>query len=153
MSTASTRSIADVLTKQEAELLADAVAIMSKGQIVAMGSPDELIERNANYLVLTLKFLDEHACELVQKMGYTPVQQDNNHKHIKVRVEHPWPLLLLAETRTAQGNKKQAIKDLREAIRRGLKSAETIEKDSNLRALSSDHEFQKILRELHATGK
>ena len=67
--------------------------------------------------------------------------------------EDPWPLLLLAETRTAQGNKKQAIKDLREAIRRGLKSAETIEKDSNLRALSSDPEFQKILRELHATGK
>ncbi len=72
---------------EEAELLADAVAIISKGKIVAMGSPDELIERNANYLVLTLKFLDEHACEIVQKMGYAPVQHDN-HKNIKLRVEH-----------------------------------------------------------------
>jgi ABC-2 type transport system ATP-binding protein len=72
---------------EEAELLADTVAIISKGKIVAMGSPDELIERNANYLVLTLKFLDENACEILQKMGYAPVQHDN-HKNIKVRVEH-----------------------------------------------------------------
>ena len=72
---------------EEAELLADTVAIISKGKIVAMGSPDELIERNANYLVLTLKFLDENSCEILQKMGYAPVQHDN-HKNIKVRVEH-----------------------------------------------------------------
>jgi len=58
---------------EEAELLADTVAIISKGKIVAIGSPDELIERNA--------------CEIVQKMGYAPVQPDN-HKNIKVRVEH-----------------------------------------------------------------
>ena len=55
---------------EEAELLADAVAIISKGKIVAMGSPDELIERNANYLVLTLKILEERACEIVQQMGF-----------------------------------------------------------------------------------
>src|SRR6185369_12000685 len=36
---------------EEAELLADTVAIISKGQIIAMGSPDDLIEDNANYLV------------------------------------------------------------------------------------------------------
>jgi ABC-2 type transport system ATP-binding protein len=71
---------------EEAELLADAVAIMSKGQIVAMGSPDELIESNANYLVLTLKFLDENAREIVQKIGFAPVQHQN-HKNIKVRVD------------------------------------------------------------------
>ena len=40
---------------EEAELLADAVAIISKGKIVAMGSPDAPTERNANYLLLTLK--------------------------------------------------------------------------------------------------
>ena len=40
---------------EEAELLADTVAIISKGRIIAMGSPGELIERNANYLVLTLE--------------------------------------------------------------------------------------------------
>jgi ABC-2 type transport system ATP-binding protein len=40
---------------EEAELLADTVAIISKGKIIAMGSPSELVESNANYLVLTLR--------------------------------------------------------------------------------------------------
>ena len=71
---------------EEAELLADTVAIMSKGKIVAMGSPDELIERNANYLVLTLKTVDEKPWEIVQTMGFEPVH--DNHKNITVRVEH-----------------------------------------------------------------
>jgi ABC-2 type transport system ATP-binding protein len=72
---------------EEAELLADAVAIISKGKIVAMGSPDELIERNANYLLLTLKSVDENTREIVQKMGFAPLQHEN-HENIKVRVEH-----------------------------------------------------------------
>jgi len=61
-----------------------------------------------------------------------------------------WPWLLLAETRTAMGNHKQAVKDLREGIRRGLKSAEVIEKDESLKPLRSDPEFQKMLSELTA---
>ena len=72
---------------EEAELLADTVAIISKGKIVAMGSPDELIERNANYLLLTLKSVDANARAIVQKMGFEPVPHEN-HKNIKVRVEH-----------------------------------------------------------------
>ena len=71
---------------EEAELLADTVAIISKGKIIAMGSPGELIEGNANYLVLTLQFADEKAFEIVRKMGFEPVQDYNN--NIKVRVEH-----------------------------------------------------------------
>jgi len=71
---------------EEAELLADTVAIISKGKIIAMGSPGELIESNANYLVLTLQFADEKAFEIVRKMGFEPVQDYNN--NIKVRVEH-----------------------------------------------------------------
>ena len=71
---------------EEAELLADTVAIISKGKIIAMGSPGELIERNANYLVLTLQFADEKAFEIVRKMGFEPVQDYRN--NIKVRVEH-----------------------------------------------------------------
>ena len=39
---------------EEAELLADTVAIIAKGKIIAMGSPGELIERNADYMCLTL---------------------------------------------------------------------------------------------------
>jgi ABC-2 type transport system ATP-binding protein len=71
---------------EEAELLADTVAIISKGKIVAMGAPDELIERNANYLVLTVKTIDAAPFEIIQKMGFEPVH--DNHKNIKVRVEH-----------------------------------------------------------------
>jgi ABC-2 type transport system ATP-binding protein len=71
---------------EEAELLADTVAIISRGKIITMGSPEELIESNANYLVLTLKPVDEKAVEIVRKMNYEPVH--NNHKDITVRVEH-----------------------------------------------------------------
>ena len=71
---------------EEAELLADTVAIISKGKIIAMGSPEALIENNANYLVLTLRSGDEKAIEIVRKMGFKPVH--DNHKDIKVRVQH-----------------------------------------------------------------
>jgi ABC-2 type transport system ATP-binding protein len=72
---------------EEAELLADTVAIISKGKIIAMGSPDELIESNANYLVLTLKTVDGTPFDIIQRMGFEPVH--DNHENIKVRVEHP----------------------------------------------------------------
>jgi ABC-2 type transport system ATP-binding protein len=71
---------------EEAELLADTVAIISKGRIVAIGSPAELIERNANYLALTLQSVDEKVFEIIQKIGFEPAH--TNHKNIKVRVEH-----------------------------------------------------------------
>jgi len=71
---------------EEAELLADTVAIISKGKIVAVGSPDQLIERNANYLVLTLKTVDAAPAEIIQSLGLEPVH--DNHQNIKVRVEH-----------------------------------------------------------------
>jgi ABC-2 type transport system ATP-binding protein len=72
---------------EEAELLADTVAIISKGKIIAMGSPDELIEHNANYLVLTLKAVDGTPFDIIQRLDFEPVH--DNHKHIKVKVEHP----------------------------------------------------------------
>jgi len=71
---------------EEAELLADTVAIISKGKIIAMGSPGELIKNNTNYLVLTLQSGDEKVFGIVRKMGFEPVL--SNHKDIKVRVEH-----------------------------------------------------------------
>ncbi|MFI5294844.1 MAG: ABC transporter ATP-binding protein [Thermodesulfovibrionales bacterium] len=71
---------------EEAELLADTVAIISKGKVIAMGSPRELIENNANYLVLTLKPADEKVLEIVRTMGFEPVL--DNYKDIKIRVEH-----------------------------------------------------------------
>jgi ABC-2 type transport system ATP-binding protein len=71
---------------EEAELLADTVAIISRGRIIAMGSPEEIIQTNAKYLVLTLKSADERALELVRTMGFEPVQDD--HRNITVNVEH-----------------------------------------------------------------
>jgi ABC-2 type transport system ATP-binding protein len=70
---------------EEAELLADTVAIISKGRIVAIGSPAELIERNANYLALTLQSVDEKVFEIVQNIGFEPAKA--NHNNIKVRVK------------------------------------------------------------------
>jgi ABC-2 type transport system ATP-binding protein len=71
---------------EEAEFLADTVAIISKGKIIAMGSPEALIESNAKYLVLTLTPVEEKVYEIVREMGFEPVR--DNHKDIKVRVEH-----------------------------------------------------------------
>jgi ABC-2 type transport system ATP-binding protein len=71
---------------EEAEYLADTVAIISKGKIIAMGSPEALVESNANYLVLTLKPVDGKVFDIVRKMGFEPVH--DNHKDIKIRVEH-----------------------------------------------------------------
>ena len=62
----------------------------------------------------------------------------------------PWPVLLLAETHAANGNKKLAIKDLHEAVRRGLKDADVIESDGKLESLKTDPEFQKLIAELRS---
>jgi ABC-2 type transport system ATP-binding protein len=71
---------------EEAEVLADRVAIISSGKIIAVGSPRELTESNANYLILTLQFGDEHVLEIAQKLGFEPVLAGDH--NIKIRVEH-----------------------------------------------------------------
>jgi len=71
---------------EEAELLADTVAIISRGKIIAMGSPGELIETNANYQILTLRSADEKVFEIVRKLGFEPVLYNSD--KIKIRVEH-----------------------------------------------------------------
>ena len=76
---------------EEAEILADTVAIISKGRIIATGSPAALIENNSNYLVLTLQTVDANAVEIIRKMGYEPVH--DNHQDLKVRVEHTEDIL------------------------------------------------------------
>jgi ABC-2 type transport system ATP-binding protein len=71
---------------EEAELLADRVAIIAKGKIIATGSPEALIESNAKYLVLTLQSAEERASGIIRKIGFEPV--NDNHRNIKVRLEH-----------------------------------------------------------------
>jgi ABC-2 type transport system ATP-binding protein len=83
---------------EEAELLADTVAIISKGQIIAMGSPEELIQANAKYLVLTLKSADENALVTVRTMGFDPVQDD--HRNITVNLAHPSDVRKILNTLT-----------------------------------------------------
>jgi len=62
--------------------------------------------------------------------------------------DDPWPVLLLAETHAASGKRKLAIKDLREAVRRGLSDASVIEANERLQALKADPDFQKLMAEL-----
>jgi len=71
---------------EEAELLADTVAIILSGRIIAMGSPAHLIESNADYLVLTLQSVDEKAFAVVGGLGFEPEQ--NNGRSLQVRVTH-----------------------------------------------------------------
>ncbi len=70
---------------EEAELLADTVAIISKGKLIAMGSPRELIESNANYLALTLQVADDTAFGALSKMGFAPVRTPPNTLTVRVK--------------------------------------------------------------------
>lgn len=70
---------------EEAELLADTAAIISKGKIIAMGSPNELIENNARDMCLTLKSVDAGALNTIKQLNYEPVLDED--KNIKVRVK------------------------------------------------------------------
>jgi ABC-2 type transport system ATP-binding protein len=71
---------------EEAEFLADRIAIISKGRIVALDALGKLTENNANYLVLTLKSVDERAAGIIRQMGFEPAP--DHPWNIKVRLEH-----------------------------------------------------------------
>jgi pimeloyl-ACP methyl ester carboxylesterase len=62
----------------------------------------------------------------------------------------PWPHLLLAETAAVRGDNKRAKKELRDAIKCGLKNPDSIDNDANLQSLRKDPEFQQIVGELRA---
>jgi hypothetical protein len=66
----------------------------------------------------------------------------------KVR-DDPWPVLLLAEAHAAAGNRKLAVKDLREAVRRGWSDATAIEANGRFQTLKADPDFQKLMTELN----
>lgn len=66
--------------------------------------------------------------------------------------DQAWPLLLLAETRVREGDKKAALKALEEAVKRGLKNARTLTQDPELKPLASDPAFQQIVQGLDQSG-
>jgi ABC-2 type transport system ATP-binding protein len=80
---------------EEAELLADRVAIISKGKIIAIDSPEELVEKNANFLHLTLKSVDDRAFAIIEKMGFSPERDD--HKNIRVRLGNTGDVMAVLE--------------------------------------------------------
>jgi ABC-2 type transport system ATP-binding protein len=59
---------------EEAELLADTVAIICNGRIVALNSPGRLTEQHANHMRLTLRSIAAIAMGLIQNMGFRPTQ-------------------------------------------------------------------------------
>jgi len=71
---------------EEAELLADKVAIISRGKIIALDSPGELIEKNAGCSILTLRSADARVPEILRTLGFQPVLDPDNDKDIKVPV-------------------------------------------------------------------
>lgn len=59
-----------------------------------------------------------------------------------------WPFLLLAEAHAASGDSRRAMRALADAVRHGLKNAETLASDPRLQVLKSDPAFQKLLTDL-----
>lgn len=55
---------------EEAELLADTVAIISKGRILAIDSPARLTEQHADHMRLTLESSDATAAGLIRQIGF-----------------------------------------------------------------------------------
>ncbi len=70
---------------EEAELLADTVAIISNGKIVAMDSPAKLTEEHAEQMRLTLKSIDAAAVALIRKLGYSPTPQGDDSVCVAVK--------------------------------------------------------------------
>ena len=70
---------------EEAELLADTVAIIAKGRIVAIDSPARLTEAHGEPMRLTLKAIDASAAGTIRTMGFAPTQQDHDSLCVPVR--------------------------------------------------------------------
>jgi len=62
---------------EEVEVLADTVAIISRGKIIAIDSPARLTSNHAAQARLTLESMDAAALGLLQKMGFTPARTDD----------------------------------------------------------------------------
>jgi len=70
---------------EEAELLADTVAIISNGRIVAIDSPARLTEEHAEQMRLTLKSIDAAAVEVIRNLGFRPIPQGDDNICVPVK--------------------------------------------------------------------
>jgi hypothetical protein len=64
-----------------------------------------------------------------------------------VAPDQSWPMVLLAETRVRTGDRKAALKALEQAVKRGVKSRETLTQNPELAPLAAEPAFQKIVQE------
>jgi ABC-2 type transport system ATP-binding protein len=70
---------------EEAELLADTVAIISNGRIVAIDSPAKLTEGHAEQMRLTLRSIDAAAVGLIRKLGFSAVPKGDDDLCVPVK--------------------------------------------------------------------
>ena len=70
---------------EEAELLADTVAIISNGRIVAIDSPAKLTEEHADQMRLTLNSIDSAAAGLIRNLGFCPVPKGDDNLCVPVK--------------------------------------------------------------------
>jgi ABC-2 type transport system ATP-binding protein len=70
---------------EEAELLADTVAIICNGRIVAIDSPARLTEQHAEQMRLTLNSIDEATVALIRNLGYCPVPKGDDNLCVPVK--------------------------------------------------------------------
>jgi ABC-2 type transport system ATP-binding protein len=66
-----------------------------------MDTPAQLIENNADDLILTLQSADEKTFDVIEKMGFKP--ELNNHKSVKIRVARTEDIRAILNTMQAAG--------------------------------------------------
>ncbi len=81
---------------EEAELLADTVAVISSGKIVAIGSPGELIERHKSDMRLTLRSADARVLQALRALHFEPVADSRDNITVRVRDAHEVHAILSA---------------------------------------------------------
>jgi ABC-2 type transport system ATP-binding protein len=69
---------------EEAELLADTVAIIAGGRIVAIDTPARLTQGHAEQMRVTLQSVDAAALDLVRRMGFVPTRTDDGNVCVPV---------------------------------------------------------------------
>lgn len=70
---------------EEAEVLADTVAIISRGRIVATDSPARLTQKHADHMRLTLGSSDAAAPGLIRNMGFDPTRTSDESICVQVK--------------------------------------------------------------------
>lgn len=91
---------------EEAEELADHVAIIHKGKIIAEGTVDELIEKYGSGLVLTFKDGEGNLLSKLKELGYKDLKRKNHDISISIKDKDEL-VILLDKLRDSKVNYKE----------------------------------------------